>query len=42
MIDDEIYHTVETTGNEKINFPENPTKTGYNFDGWFYDEGTWE
>ena len=22
--------------------PENPTKEGYTFDGWYWDEGSWE
>ena len=42
MVDGEIYGTVSTNGNEKLSLPKNPTKEGYIFDGWYWDEGTWE
>lgn len=41
-VDDEIYSSVETKGNEIIAMPSNPTKSGYDFIGWFWDKGTWE
>ncbi len=41
-VDDEIYSSVETKGNEIIAMPSNPTKAGYDFIGWFWDKGTWE
>ena len=41
-VDGEVYQTVSTSGNEVISMPENPTKDGFIFDGWFWDEGTWQ
>ena len=41
-VDGEIYETISTSGNEVISMPENPTKDGFVFDGWFWDEGTWQ
>jgi len=40
-VDSEVYQTITTTGNESITIPENPTKTGYEFDGWFWDKDVW-
>jgi len=34
--------SVKTKGNERIELPENPTKKGYVFDGWYVDQGTWQ
>ena len=42
VVDGEIYATVDTNGNEVIKMPENPTKEGYNFDGWYWDKDEWE
>ena len=41
VVESEIVKTIDTTGNEKIALPENPTKDGYDFDGWFWDKDTW-
>lgn len=41
-VDGEVYQTISTSGNEVILMPENPTKDGFIFDGWFWDEGTWQ
>ena len=41
-VDGEVYQTISTSGNEVISMPENPTKDGFIFDGWFWDEGTWQ
>lgn len=37
--DGEIYQTIETNGNEVIDLPIDPTKEGYDFDGWYWDNG---
>ena len=42
IVDGEIYRTVGTSGNETIMIPENPTKDGYTFDGWYWDDGEWQ
>lgn len=41
VVDGEIYDTIDTAGQEAVSMPRNPTKEGYDFDGWFWDEGTW-
>ena len=41
-VDGVDYATISTSGDEVIKMPENPTKDGYVFDGWFWDEGTWQ
>ncbi len=41
-VDDEVYATISTTGDEVIKIPEDPEKEGYKFDGWYWDKGTWE
>ena len=38
MVDGETYATVETGGNETISMPEDPTKDGYEFDGWYKEK----
>ena len=40
MVDGEVYNTVSTEGKETITIPENPTKEGYTFDGWYWDNET--
>ena len=42
IVDGEVYATVGTSGEETIKIPENPTKDGYIFDGWYWDNGTWQ
>ena len=41
-VDGEIYATIGTSGRDSITIPEDPKKEGYYFDGWYFDEGTWE
>ena len=42
VVDGEIVHTIDTLGNEKIKMPNDPTKEGYLFDGWYWDKDVWE
>ena len=39
--DNQIYEVVGTNGKEVIEMPVNPTKEGYTFEGWYWDDGTW-
>ena len=41
IVDGEIYKTVNTAGEEAISLPADPTKNGYIFDGWYWDEDVW-
>lgn len=41
VVDNEIYATIDTSGDEVIVFPENPTKETHTFDGWFWDKDVW-
>lgn len=36
-----LYKTQSYSAGSVLNFPEDPTKTGYVFTGWYYDKGTW-
>lgn len=42
VVDNEIYATIDTSGDEVIALPENPTKENHFFDGWFWDKDVWE
>ena len=42
IVDGEIYATIDTAGEETIRLPNDPEKNGYIFDGWYWDENTWE
>ncbi len=41
VVDNEIYATIDTSGDEVIALPENPTKEKYTFDGWYWDKDVW-
>ncbi len=40
--DGSVVHTIKTNGSESIKLPQDPTKEGYVFDGWYWDNGTWQ
>ena len=40
-VDGAVYDTINSDGQD-ISMPNDPIKPGYTFDGWFYDEDTWE
>ena len=42
IVDDKVYATVDTNGAEAIRLPVDPQKEGYEFRGWYWDEGTWQ
>ncbi len=42
VVDGEVYSTVNTAGKEIIKIPDNPTKEGYTFDGWYWDKDVWQ
>ena len=41
IVDGAVFGTVDTAGNAVVSLPQNPTKQGFNFDGWYWDAGTW-
>ncbi len=38
---DAFYHTAEVGGELPLAFPEEPTKEGYIFEGWYFDKNVW-
>ena len=42
VVDNEIYSTVETNGNETIRIPADPTKNDCIFAGWYWDNNSWQ
>lgn len=42
VVDNEIYATIDTSGDEVIALPENPKKENHSFDGWYWDKDTWQ
>ncbi|MBP3401521.1 MAG: InlB B-repeat-containing protein [Clostridia bacterium] len=40
MVEGEIYHSQSAFVNAEIILPANPTRTGYDFDGWYYDDNS--
>ncbi|MBR3805417.1 MAG: leucine-rich repeat protein [Clostridia bacterium] len=41
VVDSETYDTVSTNGKEIVKMPSDPTKDGYIFDGWYWDQDEW-
>lgn len=42
VVDGEDYASISINGNDDVNMPADPTKEGYIFDGWYFDEGVWQ
>ena len=42
VVDSETYDTVSTNGKGIVKMPIEPTKDGYTFDGWYWDNDVWE
>ncbi|MBQ8844530.1 MAG: leucine-rich repeat protein [Clostridia bacterium] len=42
MVDDELYYSVEyESSSDDLKMPDDPTKEGFIFDGWFFDKDVW-
>ena len=41
-IDGEAVDSIETSGNERLTLPAAPEKNDHTFEGWFFDNGTWQ
>lgn len=41
-IDGEAVDSIETSGNERLTLPVAPEKDDHTFEGWFFDNGTWQ
>ncbi len=42
VVDGKLYTKVETVGGKLDSLPDDPTKNGYIFDGWYFDEDEWK
>lgn len=42
MVNEDVYFTIETLGNEQLNLPNAPDVSGYIFEGWYFDEDIWQ
>ena len=42
MVNNSVYYTIQSSGNEEITLPSDPNITGYDFDGWYFDKGIWQ
>ena len=42
IVDGELYSSTAVSGGEAINMPDDPTKSGYVFGGWYFDDGVWK
>lgn len=41
-IEGEAVDSIETSGNERLTLPSAPEKDDHTFEGWFFDNGTWQ
>ena len=41
-VDNKIFSTIETSGNEILTLPNAPQKENYNFNGWYFDNESFE
>ncbi|MEG1663586.1 MAG: InlB B-repeat-containing protein, partial [Clostridia bacterium] len=41
-VDGVQYGSIDTDGGATIALPADPTKTGYTFDGWYFDKDVWQ
>lgn len=41
MVDGEVYHSRTTNGYSRVNPPADPSKEGFIFCGWYFDENVW-
>lgn len=41
-IDGKAVDSIETSGNERLTLPAAPEKDDHTFEGWFFDNGTWQ
>lgn len=41
-IDGKAVDSIETSGNERLTLPVAPEKDDHTFEGWFFDNGTWQ
>ncbi|MBQ2875756.1 MAG: InlB B-repeat-containing protein [Clostridia bacterium] len=42
MVDGVEVASVKTDGKSEVTLPTDPFKSGYTFDGWFWDSGVWK
>lgn len=42
IVDDAVYATINTNGEEVLKMPNDPEKDGYVFDGWYWDKDSWK
>ena len=41
FVDGESYNTLTIESNATVEMPTDPSKTGYEFNGWYYDKNIW-
>ena len=42
IVDDKVYATIDTSGDEVVAMPKDPEKEDYIFDGWYWDKDIWQ